>query len=68
MLTDMGISYLMPVKRDNRIEREVKAAHGLRFRHVEWMTAYVRITDTATLVMIERCDVVSKKIAPRGDV
>ena len=61
MLTGMGVSYLMPVKTDGRIEREVKATHGLRFRHIEWTTAYRRITDTTTLIIIESSEVVPKK-------
>ena len=60
MLTGMGVSYLMPVKTDGRIEREVKATHGLRFRHIEWTTAYRRITDTTTLI-IDSSEVVPKK-------
>ena len=61
MLTGMGVSYLMPVKTDGRIEREVMSAHGLRFGHIERTTAYRRITDTTTLIIIESSEVVPKK-------
>ncbi|MCL4316984.1 MAG: transposase [Candidatus Thermoplasmatota archaeon] len=67
MLTGMGVSYLMPVKTDDRIEREVKAAHGLRFRHIEWTTAYGRITDTTTLIIIDSSEVVPKKSKPGSE-
>ena len=67
MLTGMGVSYLMPIKTDDRIEREVKAAHGLRFRHIEWTTAYRRITDTTTLIIIDSSEVVPKKSKPGSE-
>ncbi len=51
----------MPIKTDDRIEREVKAAHGLRFKHIEWTTAYGRITDTTTLIIIDSSEVVPRK-------
>ena len=60
MLTGMGVSYLMPVKTDGRIEREVMSAHGVRFGHIERTTAYRRITDTTTLI-IDSSEVVPKK-------
>jgi hypothetical protein len=53
-VVEKGISYLMPVKTDDRIDREVKATHGLRFRHIEWTTAFRCITDTTTLIVIDR--------------
>ncbi len=61
MLTGMGVSYLMPVKKDDRIEREAEAAHDLRFRHVEWTTSYGRTTDTTTSIVIDGSEVVPKK-------
>ena len=61
MLTEMGISYLMPVKIDDRIGREVKATHGLRFRHIEWTTAFRGITDTTELIIIDRDEVMQPK-------
>jgi len=54
MLTDMGISYVMPIETNDRIDREVKATHGLRFRHIEWTTTFRCITDTTTLIVIDR--------------
>jgi hypothetical protein len=52
-VVEKGISYLMPVKTDDRIDREVKATHRLRFRHIEWTTAFRCITDTTTLIVID---------------
>ncbi len=39
----------------------MKATHGLRFRRIEWTTAYRCITDTTTLIIIDSSEVVSKK-------
>jgi len=38
----------------------VKAAHGLRFRHIEWTAAYRCITDTTALI-VDSGEVVPKK-------
>jgi len=61
MLTEMGISYIMPVETNDRVEREVKAAHDLRFRHIEWLTAFRCITDTITLIIIDSSEAMPKR-------
>jgi hypothetical protein len=51
----------MPIETNDRIDREVKATHGLRFRHIEWTTTFRCITDTTTLIIIDRDEVRQQK-------